>query len=286
MSHRAVGTHHAARTQHPQRAPVVQRQRDAARVGAAPLARAALVAANISDAAMRSPPALSSASGRCMRSASASSASRSARRPARRRRQVALRQFGPGAEALAPRRSRPSARARSMLRWKTQPETSANTQQHRHHGESRCAGRASSPSLQRRQGQSPSCLLREHVARAAHREHAARRLRVVLDRRADARDVDVDRAVEGLQRIALERVHDLVAREHAPGALRQHDEQVELVAGQLAGLAVDARGARAEVDLQAAEAQHLARRRPAAGARRSSALMRASSSRGSKGLAR
>ena len=61
----------------------------------------------------------------------------------------------------------------------------------------------------------------------------------------------------GFERMALERIHDLVAREHAARALRQHDEQVELVAGEVAGLAVEAGDARAEVDLEAAEAQHV-----------------------------
>ena len=67
----------------------------------------------------------------------------------------------------------------------------------------------------------------------------------------------VDRAVEGLQRVALQRVHDLVARQHPSGALRQHHQQIELVAGEVAGLAVEPRDALAEVDLQPAEAQHL-----------------------------
>jgi hypothetical protein len=69
--------------------------------------------------------------------------------------------------------------------------------------------------------------------------------------------VDVDRAVEGLERVALQRIHDLVAREDAAGALRKHDEQVELVPGQVAELAVEAGDAGAEVDLEAAEAKHV-----------------------------
>src|SRR6188508_995624 len=87
-------------------------------------------------------------------------------------------------------------------------------------------------------------LAREHVAGAAHREDAARRLRVVLDDGADARDVDVDRAVEGLERMALQRIHDLVTREDAAGALREDDQQVELVPGEVADLAVEAGDAR------------------------------------------
>src|ERR1035438_4304293 len=82
-------------------------------------------------------------------------------------------------------------------------------------------------------------LSREHVAGTAHGEDAARRFRIVLDDGADARDVHVDRAVERLERMALERIHDLVAREDAAWALRQDDEQVELVTGGRGGLACE-----------------------------------------------
>src|SRR6478672_7429119 len=100
-------------------------------------------------------------------------------------------------------------------------------------------------------------LAREHVARAAHGEDAARRLRIVLDHGADARDMNVDRAVEGLERMALERIHDLVAREHPAGTLREDDEEIELVAGEVARLAVEPGDARADVDLETAEAEHV-----------------------------
>src|SRR5690606_3201724 len=52
----------------------------------------------------------------------------------------------------------------------------------------------------------------EHVARAAHGADAPRPPRVVLDGGADARDVDVDRAVERLERRAPHAVHQRVAR--------------------------------------------------------------------------
>src|SRR5712672_2471919 len=51
----------------------------------------------------------------------------------------------------------------------------------------------------------------EDVARAAHRQDAARLLGIVLDGGADARDMDVDRAVEGFELLTLEQVHQRVA---------------------------------------------------------------------------
>mmetsp|Transcript_10445 Transcript_10445/g.42618 ORF Transcript_10445/g.42618 Transcript_10445/m.42618 type:complete len:696 (-) Transcript_10445:2300-4387(-) len=95
------------------------------------------------------------------------------------------------------------------------------------------------------------------IAGAAHGQHAARALGVVLDDGPDARDVHIDGAVEGLERMALERVHDLVAGKHPAGALREHHQQIELVAGQIADLAVQARDAGGQIDLEPAEAQHL-----------------------------
>ena len=57
--------------------------------------------------------------------------------------------------------------------------------------------------------------------------------------------------------MALERVHDLVAREHTPGAARQDGEQFELVAGQVAHLSGQAGLARTQVHFEPAKAQHL-----------------------------
>ena len=104
----------------------------------------------------------------------------------------------------------------------------------------------------------------EDVARAAHRQDAARLLGIVLDGGADADDMDVDRAVEGLELLALQQVHQRIARQHAAGALGQRQQQGELVGGEWPLLAVDPHDARALVDLEPPEAQHLGlrRRRP------------------------
>src|SRR5262245_47053730 len=52
----------------------------------------------------------------------------------------------------------------------------------------------------------------EHVTGAAHGKNAARFLRVVLDRGPDARDMDVDRTVESLQRLAPDEIHQALSR--------------------------------------------------------------------------
>src|SRR5258708_13678991 len=77
---------------------------------------------------------------------------------------------------------------------------------------------------------SPVLIPREDVARAAHRQDAAWLLGIVLDGGADARDMDVDRAVEGFELLALQEVHHRVARQHAPGPLGQDQQEHELVA--------------------------------------------------------
>jgi hypothetical protein len=51
----------------------------------------------------------------------------------------------------------------------------------------------------------------EHVARAAHCDDTPRFFWIVLDRGTDARDVDINRAVEGLDRFAFDRIHQRVA---------------------------------------------------------------------------
>ena len=54
-------------------------------------------------------------------------------------------------------------------------------------------------------------LFREHVARAAQRENAARPLRIVFDGGAQARDVHVDRPIEVLEGLALGEIHQRLA---------------------------------------------------------------------------
>ena len=102
---------------------------------------------------------------------------------------------------------------------------------------------------------------REDVPGTPHGEDASGLSGIVLDGGANTRHVDVDAAVEGLHRVAAQRVHDLVAREHAAGPFGQRHQQVELVGGQLAGLAAHAHRTRITVNLQRAKAQWLAARR-------------------------
>ena len=83
----------------------------------------------------------------------------------------------------------------------------------------------------------------------------------------------------------LTQIHERLARHHAAGMLGQREQQRELVAGERARLAVEPHLARAGVDLEPAEAQHLGAALAAArGA--GSARSRASSSRGSNGFGR
>ena len=98
----------------------------------------------------------------------------------------------------------------------------------------------------------------EHITRATHRDNAARMFRIVFDRGAHARDVHIDRAIERVERLALEQIHQLLAREHAAGALRQRDEQIELIRRHVTHRCVDARNARIAIDFEPAEAQCLA----------------------------
>jgi hypothetical protein len=76
--------------------------------------------------------------------------------------------------------------------------------------------------------------------------------------------VHVDGAVKRLQLAAAHGLHDLVAREHAAGALGQRHQQVELVGGELGRLARHGDGAGVAVDLQRAKAQGLCGGRAAA----------------------
>src|SRR6187397_3024191 len=100
-------------------------------------------------------------------------------------------------------------------------------------------------------------VLREYITRAAQRDDSPRMLRVVLDGRAQARDVYVDGAVEVLECLTLGEIHQRFTREHAAGAFRQCQQQRELVAGQRLALAIEPHFARALVDLEPAELQHL-----------------------------
>src|SRR4051794_28871970 len=93
----------------------------------------------------------------------------------------------------------------------------------------------------------------EHVADAAHRLDVARLLRVELELGAQLGDVDVDRAVEGLELFALERVEEVLAREHAAGGAREQAEELELEVGEHLALAGDEDLARVEVDLEVAD---------------------------------
>ena len=52
--------------------------------------------------------------------------------------------------------------------------------------------------------------------------------------------MDVDRAIEGLELLALDEIHQPLAVEHAPGIVGEGGEQVELKARQRFLLAVDA----------------------------------------------
>ena len=79
--------------------------------------------------------------------------------------------------------------------------------------------------------------------------------------------MDVDRAVEGLEFLALDEIHQALAREHPSGVFGQRHQKIELVAGEKPLVAVDADHAGFAVDLKPPEAQHRlrrARRSPAA----------------------
>ena len=54
---------------------------------------------------------------------------------------------------------------------------------------------------------------------------------VVLDCRANARDVNVDAPVERLERLPPQAVEDRLAREHTPRVAGEQQQEVELVAG-------------------------------------------------------
>ena len=83
----------------------------------------------------------------------------------------------------------------------------------------------------------------------------------------------------------LSEVHQGVARHDAAGMLGEREQERELVAGERARRAVEPHRARAAIDLEPAEAQHVGLR-PRRLRRRRIARSRASSSRGSNGFGR
>ena len=96
--------------------------------------------------------------------------------------------------------------------------------------------------------------------------------------------MDVDGARAAGVGHAPDPVEQLVARDDDAGVLEQVGEQVELLAGQLDGLAGDSDLARVRVEDDVAELERLRRAAPAR-LRRSTALTRAASSRGENGFA-
>ena len=132
---------------------------------------------------------------------------------------------------------------------------------------------------------------REHVAAGAHRlDHGGIR-RIGLDLAADAADQHVDRALERAGAAALREVEQAVARQHAAGPLAERPQQVELGAGHRDARAFRiAQFAQAEIDPPAPEGQRGCALDGlavwAAVCRRSTALMRASNSRGLNGFGR
>ena len=100
---------------------------------------------------------------------------------------------------------------------------------------------------------------------------------------AQLRDVDVDGARAARVAHAPDAVEQLVARDDDAGVLEQVREQVELLAGQLDGLARDADLARLRVEGDVADLEQLGAARSGS-VRRRTALTRAASSRGENGF--
>jgi len=107
---------------------------------------------------------------------------------------------------------------------------------------------------------------------------------IILDRRANAGDVHVNRAIESLENLARRQVHQLLPRQHATRALGQRDQQSNWCDVS----------ARIWPSTRTTRASRSISRRPKRSPceadgpcdRRSRALTRASSSRGSKGFGR
>ena len=143
---------------------------------------------------------------------------------------------------------------------------------------------------QRRQPHAPLDRRRQDVAAAAHCLDELGVAAVILQLAAQAADRDVDRPVERAGLAATQQVEQHVAGQHAVGALDQRQQQVVFAAGQrdLDTVGVEQPAAR-RLQRPAGEAQVArtpARTRPlpASPARRSTARMRASSSRGLNGF--
>ncbi len=103
-------------------------------------------------------------------------------------------------------------------------------------------------------------------------------------------DVGVDAAVERRELPAQDALHQLVARDHPPGAAQQQVEQIELDRRQVERLIAAPRDPRALVDRDVADHERdrrrAARSTPVGRDRRRTASMRALSSRGLNGLGR
>ena len=125
----------------------------------------------------------------------------------------------------------------------------------------------------------------EHVTGAAHGQDSARAFGVVFEDRAQACDMNVDRAVErGVVLLAAANEFcEHFARQDAAGALRHGVEKIELVARERPLFIADPRDAAAPVDFETPKAETIGR--AAMAPRRSTTRMRAKSSRGSKGFA-
>ena len=100
-------------------------------------------------------------------------------------------------------------------------------------------------------------MLGKDIARAADRDHSARVSWVILDRCADAGDVDVNRAVEGLQLIIFRQLHKRLTRHHPPGTTGEGQQQLELMAGERTDFSVEPHFARTVIDVESAKAQHV-----------------------------
>ena len=192
---------------------------------------------------------------------------RPAPRAARRRRAASVASSSAQAlDALAAPHCARTARSRS--RWRCDQPARDQREQHqrRHHREVDAQVQRTHARLRAAAARLSASCFGEHVARAAHRQHAPRRLRVVLDdargcarcaRRCCGRRPPAggpcsasmiwsrDSTRPGLRASTVSRSNWWLVRSHA--------------------LAVEPRLARAEVDLQPAEAQHLVAPRRRAG---------------------
>src|SRR5262249_57163117 len=81
-------------------------------------------------------------------------------------------------------------------------------------------------------------------------DNAPRLSWIVLDRRADAGNMHVDRPVERFELFALDRVHQRVSRHDATGMLGERQQQGELVTGERTRRAVKPHFEGAAVDLE------------------------------------